>query len=130
MFDRIVDCLPHHRIVTIKLVSCAETTAGEGSRSAAWFPSLLLLEGLAQSAGALFRLTYGEEAERRRPLLGFLRAELQGSAQPGEIVAFEVEAAKMTLNGGVFQGFARCEGRLLAEAELAFGSPLSSDGKA
>jgi 3-hydroxyacyl-[acyl-carrier-protein] dehydratase len=120
LIDRLIDCTPHRRIVTSRQVTAGDPLLCEGGPAGPWFPSLLLLEGLGQSAALLYRLSYDEAAAGRLPLLGFLRAELHGSARPGHTLTFDVSAVKMTSSGGVFEGRARAGERLLAEAELAF----------
>ena len=84
------------------------------------FPSVLILEGLSQTAALLFRLSYGPEALSGAPLLGYLKASLAGSASPGDTITFTVTALKMTSRNGVFAGVAAVGATEIATAELAF----------
>jgi 3-hydroxyacyl-[acyl-carrier-protein] dehydratase len=120
MIDRMLDCTPHGRIRTARAVTADDPLVRDGGPTGPWFPSLMLLEGLGQSAALLYRLSYDESAADRLPLLGFVRAALHGSARPGHTLIFEVMAIKMTRAGGLFEGRARVEDELLAEGELAF----------
>lgn len=131
LIDRMVECVPHERIVTEKRVTAGDPLLGAGAAPSASFPAFLLLEGLGQSAALLFRLSYGESPPARVPLLGFLEATLHGSAAPGDLVTFEVRSAKMTRTGGVFEGRASHGSAILAEAELAFSARgKEGDGEA
>ena len=59
----------------------APRTATSGD---AYFPSVLVLEGLSQSAALLFRLSYGPKALSGAPLLGHLQGEIPRRARgPG-----------------------------------------------
>jgi hypothetical protein len=119
MIDTVESCEVHRRIVTIKRIANSEIGSDEGS---GWLPAMLLVEGIAQSAALLHRLSYGELAAGRRPLLGFLRVQLHGSARAGETLSFDVHSMKMTLDGGVFRGTAHGSAGALAEVELAVAS--------
>ncbi len=86
MIDSLVECKPHQRIVTTKLVTANDSVvAGEG-RTPSRFPATLLLEGLGQSAALLFRISRPEDTEATLPMLGFLTASLHGTAAVGESV--------------------------------------------
>jgi 3-hydroxyacyl-[acyl-carrier-protein] dehydratase len=114
MVDKLTECVPHERIVTLKRVTTDEPT-GPGS-----FPSSLVLEGLSQTAALLFRLSYGAEALGGTPLLGSLNASLEGGAEPGDTIEYAVRAVKMTSTHGLFTGTATVNGAQIARAELAF----------
>lgn len=122
MIDRVVDCAPSEWIVTQKRVSAGDPALAPGGV----LPSLLLLEALGQSAALLFRLSRPDASAGGLPLLGFLEAEVHGTAAAGDAVTCEVRAEKMTAVGGVFEGSARREHELLARARLAFGSRAES----
>jgi len=114
MVDRMVHCVPHESAVTCKQVTASE--AGDGC-----FPSVLILEGLSQTAALLFRLSYGPEALSGAPLLGYLKAKFRSGAQPGDTLLYTVTAIKMTSRRGVFTGVARVGATKIAATELAFG---------
>jgi 3-hydroxyacyl-[acyl-carrier-protein] dehydratase len=118
MVDRMVSCVPHDYAVTCKQVTASE--AADGS-----FPSVLILEGLSQTAALLFRLSYGEEALSGAPLLGYLKAKFRNNAQPGDTLMYTVTAIKMTSRRGVFAGVARVGTTRVASTELAFGVSAS-----
>jgi len=114
MVDRMVHCVPH-----VSAVTCKQVTAGEAGDGC--FPSVLILEGLSQTAALLFRLSYGQEALSGAPLLGYLKAKFRASARPGDTLLYTVTAIKMTSRRGLFAGVARVDATVIAATELAFG---------
>lgn len=118
MVDRLMHCVPHERAVT-----CKQVTASDSGDQC--FPSVLVLEGLSQSAALLFRLSYGPDALSDAPFLGYLKARFRGSVMPGDTLLFTVTAIKMTSRSGVFSGVARVGAKAVATTELAFGIRLS-----
>ena len=115
MLDRVLDCRPHQRIVTLKQVTADDPALGGETSELACFPSVMLLEGLSQSAALLFRLSYEDVDPARLPLLGFLKASLSTrDVRPGDSITYTVEAAKMTRSGGVFEGRASVDGETVS----------------
>ena len=121
MVDRMLDCVPHERVVTLKRVTAGDALAESGDWDGLHFPATLVLEGLSQSAALLFRLSYGPDALSGAPMLGHLSATLAGAPQPGDTIEYTVRAIKMTSRAGIFAGVARVDGVEIATAELAFG---------
>ena len=121
MLDRVVRCVPHETAVTVKTVTAGDPVMPRGDGSDLWFPSVMILEGLSQSAALLFRLSYGPDALAGVPMLGFLKAKLRGAARPGDTLEYTVHAVKMTSKSGVFTGVARVGEKRIASGELAFG---------
>ena len=121
MVDTMVHCVPHASAVTCKQVTASDPVVPERASGDVFFPSVLILEGLSQSAALLFRLSYGPNALSGAPLLGYLKAKFRGSARPGDTVLYTVTAIKMTSRSGVFTGVARVGATVIAATELAFG---------
>jgi 3-hydroxyacyl-[acyl-carrier-protein] dehydratase len=120
MIDRMLESEPHRRIRTLKRITYDDPSLCPGDDGAVWFPSVLLLEGMAQSAALLFRMSYSDSSPETLPMLGFLQASWSGSARPGEDVIYDVTASKMTRSGGVFEGRAFRDDSVIAQAQLAF----------
>lgn len=122
MLDRMIECVPHERIVVLKRVTANDSILeGSDDEGVLFFPAVLVLEVLGQSAALLFRLSYGPGSLSGAPLLGHLTAKLHGAARPGDTIESTVTARKMTTRGGIFTGVARVEGSVIVEAELGFG---------
>lgn len=121
MVDRMVECVPHERVVSWKRVTAGDSLLDGGDTDTGFFPSVLVLEGLGQSAALLFRLSYGPDSLSGAPLLGHLVATLPGAARVGDTIEYTVTATKMTSRGGLFRGVARVDGNVIVESELGFG---------
>jgi len=121
MVDRMVRCIPHESAVTLKQVTASDSVAEGSGPGDVCFPSVLILEGLSQTAALLFRLSYGPDALSGAPLLGYLKAKFRAGARPGDTLTYTVTAIKMTSRSGVFKGVAHVEASRVAAAELAFG---------
>lgn len=118
--DRVLECVPHRHIVAAKALIGDDMVTLAHTPGHAVFPGVMLLEGLSQSAAVLFQLSYGKIPPEKIPLLGFMKATFSGGAAPGDEVAYDVRAVKMTSTSGLFRGTARVAGKAVAEAELAF----------
>lgn len=121
MLDRMLVCVPHERIVTLKRVTAGDSLAEGADVDLVEFPNALVLEGLSQSAALLFWLSFGPEALAGAPLLGDLRSTHAGGARPGDTIEYAVRAIKMTRRAGLFSGTAQVAGKTIADAELGFG---------
>jgi 3-hydroxyacyl-[acyl-carrier-protein] dehydratase len=119
MIDRMVECRPGDRILTVKRITGGDPSVSPDDGG---FPRMLLIEALGQTAALLFRMSYPDAPADSLPMLGFVRASFQGAAGVGDEVALDVRSIKMTRSGGVFEGAARRDDEILAEAELAFAS--------
>ena len=120
MVDRVVEVVPHVRIVTRKNVTCGDAMAGGGDERGSELPGVMIVEGMSQSAALLFQLTYGAAAPGRLPLLGTLKASWDRPARPGDLLTYTVEAIRMTSRMGIFRGVAHVDGAPIARADLAF----------
>ena len=126
MVDRLVECVPHLRISTIKVVSANDPYADPFAHGARGFPHTMMLEGLNQSAALLYQFTYGKIDSSRLPLLGYLKADftvpvsVADLGPAGEIILLDVRAIKMTPTHGLFAGVARIGQETMVRAELAF----------
>jgi 3-hydroxymyristoyl/3-hydroxydecanoyl-(acyl carrier protein) dehydratase len=125
MVDRMVRCVPHESTVTSKTVTASDAVMPRTGSHEVFFPSVMILEGLSQTAALLFRASYGPAALTRAPLLGYLKARIRGGARPGDTLCYTVTAIKMTSRSGVFFGVARVGTTVIASTELAFGVAAS-----
>jgi 3-hydroxymyristoyl/3-hydroxydecanoyl-(acyl carrier protein) dehydratase len=109
MIDRIVSCVPHVSIETLKLATGNDELVG----------SALVLEGMSQSAALLFQMSYGVGGSDALPVLGYVRASHESAAVPGDTIHFLVRARKMTRTSGLFEAAAQVEDRVVSRAEFA-----------
>lgn len=148
MIDRMIECVPHEHIHTVKVVSANDPLVHHPTGEAGTLSQAMVLEGLSQSAALLYQLTYGKVDGVRLPLLGYLQADFTVPASAddrvptgtaavsdmtlahrpgvaagvaaGEQIMFEVHAVKMTPTHGLFEGTARVGKQIVVRAELAF----------
>jgi 3-hydroxyacyl-[acyl-carrier-protein] dehydratase len=118
--DRLIECVPHEHIITLKQVSGDDLLVLAHRPGGAVVPGVMVLEGLNQSAALLSLLSHGSSGPGRIPLLGFLRAAFPGAAVPGDTITYAVRAVKMTPTHGLFEGKAQVEGRTIVEGDLGF----------
>ena len=130
LIDRLIECVPHSSITTLKQVCGDDLLTHAHGPGASFWPGLMVLEGMNQTAALLFRLSYGPIDPSRLPLLGHLRVRFPGSAAPGDTITYAVRAVKMTTTHGLFEGVARVEGRPIVEGELAFAVVRAEAGSA
>lgn len=126
LIDRVLECVPHRRIVAAKLLRGDDMMVRAHRPGTALFPGLMVVEGMGQSAAVLFQLSYGRIPPGKLPLLGHMKASFSGAAEEGDEIAYTVKAVKMTSTSGLFEGSARVGERAIASAELAFAVAPSS----
>ena len=135
MIDQLIECVPHERIATLKLVTVNDTmgearalAGGVASGRGPVLPPAMILEGMSQSAALLFQISYGALAKESIPMLGDMKATYHDVAHPGEAIVFAVRAVKMTSTAGLFEGAARVGERLIAQAGFAMSVSRRPDG--
>jgi 3-hydroxyacyl-[acyl-carrier-protein] dehydratase len=83
------------------------------------FPGVLIIEGLAQTAGALYLLTHPQSAERSTIyLLTIDKAKFRKPVMPGDTIEYHVRRTVQKKQIMWFRGEAKVEGQLVAEAEV------------
>jgi 3-hydroxyacyl-[acyl-carrier-protein] dehydratase len=120
MIDRIVDIDRDNSAVGIKNVSINEPCFQGHFPGFPVMPGVLLVEGMAQTAGAICVAALGETYEPR--IVYFMsidRAKFRRPVLPGDTVHYHVK--KIRNRGPVwrFSGEAKVNGALVAEAEIS-----------
>ena len=128
LIDRIMDMDGDRSATGIKHVSVNELYLQGHFPGNQVMPGTLLIEGMAQTAGALYAL-HCLEAFGKPPLIYFVaidKAHFHRSVVPGDTVHYHVQ--KMRNRGRVwrFRGRAVVDGTLVAEAEV--GAVIVEDG--
>ncbi len=83
------------------------------------YPGVLIIEGLAQTAGLLLLNELGKD---RIPLfLGIDNARFKKEVRPGDVLFYEVEILQKKLNMVKVSGVAKVKGEVVAKAVLLLG---------
>jgi 3-hydroxyacyl-[acyl-carrier-protein] dehydratase len=120
MIDKVVDIVPNDSAVGIKNVSINEPHFQGHFPQRPVMPGVLIVEAMAQTAAVLVVHTLGANAEGK--LVYFMTidsARFRKPVGPGDTI--HVHVKKQRTRGAVwkFNGEAKVEGKLVAEAEFA-----------
>ncbi len=117
MVDRIVEMKGDESCIGIKNVTYNEPQFQGHFPHAPVFPGVLLIEGMAQTAGAL--CIANGPLEGPPPLVYFMtidEAKFRKPVLPGDVVEFHMQKLKYRKNMWWFRGEAKVEGENVAEA--------------
>lgn len=117
MVDRIIDMKGDESCIGIKNVTINEPQFQGHFPSAPVFPGVLLIEAMAQTAGAL--CIASRPAADRPDLVYFMtidEAKFRKPVVPGDIVEFHMQKLKSRKNIWWFKGEAKVKGQIVAEA--------------
>lgn len=119
MVDKIVDIMGDKRAVGIKNVSANEPHFQGHFPDNPVMPGVLILEGMAQTAGAvcLFELAAGGPPS----LVYFMtidKAKFRRPVVPGDVLEYHMTQMSKRRNMWWFRGEAKVDGQLVAEAEV------------
>ncbi len=82
-------------------------------------PGVLIVEAMAQVAGLLTVMTYGERKENELYFFAAIdKARFKRQVIPGDQLMFEVEMVKVTRGIGKYRAVAKVDGQIAAEAEI------------
>ncbi|HTW52142.1 MAG TPA: 3-hydroxyacyl-ACP dehydratase FabZ [Stellaceae bacterium] len=120
MIDRVVDIVSNERAIGIKNVSGDEYYFKGHFPERPVMPGVLIIEAMAQTAAVLVVHTLGPESEGK--LVYFMsvdKAKFRRPVMPGEILHVHVTKQQNHRNVWKFEGEAKVDGRLAAEAIFA-----------
>ena len=120
MIDRIVEMRGDESGIGIKNVSANEPQFLGHFPNNPVMPGVLMIEGMAQTAGVLC-LSQMNEARRKNAMFYFLtidKAKFRKPAVPGDVVKYHVNKIKYRRNMWWYKAEARVDGTLIAEAEV------------
>ena len=86
------------------------------------FPGVLIIEGMAQTAGVICILSHGEPGPGFAPLVYFMtidKVKFRKPVGPGDVVEYHVRKLKKRANMWWFEATAIVNGTKVAEAELS-----------
>jgi 3-hydroxyacyl-[acyl-carrier-protein] dehydratase len=122
LLDRITRLAPPELAEGVKCVSLADDVFADHFPGHPIMPGALIIEALAQLGGVLLEASMRERG--RHDLHALLvtvdKAKLRQQVRPGDKMLLECRGVLVNEDGGMVRGSARVDGKLVAEAELAF----------
>lgn len=119
LVDRIVDCVGDESCIGIKNVTANEPQFMGHFPGQPIMPGVLLIEGMAQTAGALAVHASGSQ----RPSVVFFmtidKVKFRKPVVPGDRVEFHMTRLNRRRNMWWYRGEAKVDGNLVCEAELS-----------
>jgi 3-hydroxyacyl-[acyl-carrier-protein] dehydratase len=119
LVDRILDVRGDNSCIGIKNVTVNEPFFPGHFPARPVMPGVLLIEGMAQTAGAICALTRGyDKAPKSVLFLTVDKAKFRRPVVPGDVVEYHMTKLKQKRTMWWFRGEAKVSGELACEAEL------------
>jgi 3-hydroxyacyl-[acyl-carrier-protein] dehydratase len=120
MIDRIIDIDGDDSAVGIKNVTFNEPIFLGHFPNNPIFPGVLIIEGMAQTAGAIV-IKHDSTGGRKNIvlMLGVDKAKFRKPAGPGDRIEFHISKIQRRRNVGRYQAYAKVDGTVIAEAEIS-----------
>ena len=118
MIDRIINVDGDNSAVGIKNISVNEPMFQEHFPGHPIFPGVLIIEGMAQTAGAI---AIHADKNDRRPLVYMVtvdKAKFRNPARPGDVIEYHIKKIKRRRAMGWYEARAMVGATLIAEAEV------------
>ena len=119
MVDRIINIQGDSSAIGIKNVTANEPQFQGHFPGNPVFPGVLLIEGMAQTAGAICILSTKVDGPRTVYFMTIDKAKFRKPVTPGDTVEFHVTKFAHKRNMWWFRGEAKVNGQIVAEAEVA-----------
>ena len=122
MVDKITDIRGDERAIGIKNITFNEPQFMGHFPGQPIFPGVLIIEGMAQTAGALCVHSMQGAAEYKPQLvyfMGIARAKFRKPVLPGDTLHYHVKKIRSRGRAWRFDCVAKVEGKVVAEAEIS-----------
>ncbi|HEV2558838.1 MAG TPA: 3-hydroxyacyl-ACP dehydratase FabZ [Microvirga sp.] len=119
LVDRIIDIDGDRSCIGIKNVTYNEPQFTGHFPSRPIFPGIFLIEGMAQTAGAICVHARGQEKPRQVFFMTVDKCKFRKPVEPGDTVHFHMTKTNNRKNMWWYWGEARVNGTLVCEAEVS-----------
>ena len=116
--DRFTEFVSGKYATGVKCVSLADEVTDDYAPGRPFYPSSMIVEGMAQAGGLLIDQLSGFSG--RIVLAKIQKSEFVREALPGDLLEFRVEIQDMLDMGSFTKGTVHCRGELLANIDLMF----------
>ena len=115
MLDKIIEIDGDDSAIGVKCITINEPWAQGHFPGQPIFPGVLIIEAIAQTAGAIALRGQGEETSTML-LLGVDQARFRSPVLPGDVLHFHLKKEQRRRQVGRYQGIAKVGDRVVAEA--------------
>ncbi len=119
MVDRVLEIVPHERIVALKNVSMDEPFFQGHFPGQPIMPGVLIMEALAQAGGLLVGASEGKNAPPKAVyFMGMDKVKFRHAVVPGDQLRLDVKILREHSKAVKMYGIATVDGAVAAEGEL------------
>ena len=118
MIDRVIGMVRDERAIGIKNVTINEPQFQGHFPGNPVFPGVLMIEGMAQTAGVICMMATGLDVKRSVFFLTIDKAKFRKPVIPGDTIEYHMTKTARKKNMWWYRGEAKVAGQMVAEAEV------------